>query len=223
MPPSIQLPLFPLPNVVHFPRTELRLHVFEPRYRDLIRDLSDLDAERRLIGVVLLHESAEDGQTAVYAAGTAGRLVEIDYLPDGRSNIVLHGDFRFEVEKEVPGKAYRQGMVHRLEEPQIDERSSEIGGLLKQLMSTAIDVAREVGERFPISRELLSTLREESFECVVNSFAAELDVPVLRKLQLLSRPLPERAADVLSILSTRRNVLDGLRPFRQLAASPELN
>ena len=223
MQPSLQLPLFPLPNVVHFPRTELRLHVFEPRYQDLIRDLSELDAEQRLIGIVLLHESSEASQTAVYAAGTAGRLVEVDYLPDGRSNILLFGDFRFEVEQEVAGRSYRQGIVQRLAEPRIDELSSELCDLQQELMTTALDVAREVGDRFPMSRELLDTLRDESFERVVNSFAAELDVPVLRKLQLLSRSLPERAVDVLSILSSRRNVLEGLRPYRQLAASPELN
>lgn len=58
---------------------------------------------------------------------------------------------------------------------------------------------------------------------VVNVLAAHLDLPALRKLQLLAEPLPERALSVLGILRARQKVLDLLRPYRHLAAGAEYN
>lgn len=94
--PAVRLPLFPLPNVVHFPRTELRLHVFEPRYRRLVVDLLERSAPERWIGMVLLCPGAapQARRSPIFPAGTAGRLVEVEALPDGRSNILLEGGFR---------------------------------------------------------------------------------------------------------------------------------
>jgi len=57
----------------------------------------------------------------------------------------------------------------------------------------------------------------------VNTLAAELDLPPLRKLQLLEQALPERALEVLGILRSRRRVVDLLRPFRHLADAAENN
>ena len=61
------------------------------------------------------------------------------------------------------------------------------------------------------------------FEQLVNRIAAEIDLPPLSKIGLLNDPLPERALHLLGILSSRRQVLDLLRPYRHLAADPELN
>ena len=100
-----RLPLFPLPDVVHFPRTALRLHVFEPRYRQLVRDLEAQEEQVRWIGMVLLKPGPELGfgrPPEVFPEGTAGRLLEVEPLPDGRSNIVLQGEFRFAIEREIP-------------------------------------------------------------------------------------------------------------------------
>jgi Lon protease-like protein len=224
---GLRLPLFPLPNLVHFPQTELRLHIFEPRYRQLIEDLAAEQADRRLIGMLLIHESAGEGGaaavTTVYGAGTAGRLIDVDYLPDGRSNIRLWGDFRFRVEREVEGKPYRQGIVRPWLEPAVDSRSPEHTALAQELGRLADEVAVETGDRFPIDPKKLLDLRGKSLETLVNSLAADLDLPPLRKLQLLSRPLPERARELVSILGGRKTVLRKLRPFRHLVGDPDLN
>lgn len=225
MPLPTELPLFPLPDVVHFPRTELRLHVFEPRYRQLVRDLLARDQRDRWIGMVLLRDSHEDDSAApeISEAGTAGRLVSVEYLADGRSNIVLEGGFRFAIEREVGDRAYRMAVVRPLAEPAVFAHDPAVLARQDTLLHLAAALARELGERFPVASETVERLSAGDFEETVNGIAAALDVPPLRKLQLLVEPLAERALSLEGILRARRKVLDLLRPYRHLAAPAELN
>lgn len=221
------LPLFPLPDVVHFPRTELRLHVNEPRYCRLVRDLEEREEESRWIGVVLLKPGwvqRYEGNPEIFPGGTAGRLVEIEDLPDGSANILLYGDFRFELEREHAGGPYRQAVVRPVAEPWLNEHDAGIVVVRDAILDHLHVLAAELGESFPLSGDELEALGEESpFEELVNRVAAELDVPVLRKLQLLVESLPERGLSVLSILRSRKQVVDLLRPYRHLADRSHLN
>src|SRR5512134_2336651 len=105
------IPLFPLPNVVHFPRVVLPLHIFEPRYRALVRDTL---AGTRLIGMVLLRADQQadaSGIPPIFRQGTAGEIVRSEPLADGRFNIVLRGVREFRILAEVGGEPYRQARV----------------------------------------------------------------------------------------------------------------
>ena len=221
------LPLFPLPDIVHFPRTELRLHVNEPRYCRLLRDLEEREEESRWIGVVLLKPGwvqSYEGNPEVFPGGTAGRLMEIEGLPDGSSNILLYGDFRFELEREHAGGPYRQAVVRPVAEPWLNEQDAGIVVVRDSILDHLRSLAAELGESFPLSLDELEDLDEEcAFEELVNRVAAELDVPALRKLQLLIESLPERGLSVLSILRSRKQVVDLLRPYRHLAGRSHLN
>ncbi len=220
MAPTTRVPLFPLPNVVHFPRTELSLHVFEPRYRVLVRDLLAREERARWVGMVLINPDAEPGdEPEIFAAGTASRLVGVDPLPDGRSIIRLRGGFRFTVEREISGLPYRQAVVRPLAEAEVGSGDLGLRAVRHDVLELARALRREMGERFPIDVAALEELRapEASFEQVINRLAAELDVPPLRKLQLLAEELPERARNLLRILRARHRVLDLLRPYRRLA------
>src|SRR5918998_3396267 len=91
------LPIFPLPNVVLFPNVFLPLHIFEPRYRQMVTDTL---AGERMIGMVLLqpgYESDYEGTPAVYDIGCAGLITHVERLNDGRFNIVLRGLERFRI------------------------------------------------------------------------------------------------------------------------------
>src|SRR5262245_14132072 len=93
----VVLPIFPLPDVVFFPETDLPLHIFEARYRQLLEDA--LEGERT-IGIQLLdpaRPSDADGRPALCAIGCAGTIVDHETLDDGRSNIVLKGTFRYRI------------------------------------------------------------------------------------------------------------------------------
>jgi Lon protease-like protein len=219
------LPLFPLPNVVHFPGTDLKLHVFEPRYRKLVRDLLEAAPESRLVGMVLMKPGAsKQGVPEVFPGGTAGLMVDVELLPDGRSNILLHGDFRFEIEHEIDANPYRRAMVRQLAEPQLAEDDAGILTVRRGLLELIGALAAEIGDGFPLRKEHFGEAAETlPFELLVNRIAAEIDLPAMTKIQLLNDALPERAVSLLDILRHSRQVLDVLRPFRHLATDSELN
>src|SRR5512144_2094739 len=80
-----RIPVFPLPNVVFFPKTYLPLHIFEPRYRRMVADVT---MGGQCIAMALLKEGWEPdyyGNPAVYPALCIGRIVSVQPLPDGRS------------------------------------------------------------------------------------------------------------------------------------------
>src|SRR4029077_10195897 len=129
------IPLFPLPNVVLFPQVLLPLHVFEPRYREMVRDVAAGD---ELIGMILLRgpESPGSGRD-VYSVGCAGRMVRKVELPDGRSNILLQGVREFVAREQHFERPYRPGPVEwrppaersfRLEAPLRDALVEQIRG-----------------------------------------------------------------------------------------------
>ena len=96
------IPLFPLPNVVLFPNVYLPLHVFEPRYRQMMNRAL---AAERIIGMVLLkpgYEADYERTPPVYPVGCAGSITHVERLPDGRFNLVLKGITKFRVEREEP-------------------------------------------------------------------------------------------------------------------------
>ena len=111
------MPLFPLPNVVLFPRVFLPLHIFEPRYRQMVRDALAAD---RIIGMVLLRDGGggEDANDpAVFPTGCAGLITHCEQLPDGRYNIVLRGLYKFRIRDEDRTLSYRRAWVETVAEP----------------------------------------------------------------------------------------------------------
>jgi Lon protease-like protein len=221
------MPLFPLAGVVHFPRTELKLHVVEPSYRRMVRDVIEQADEARWIGIVLLKPGPTldaAGLPEVFPGGTAGRLLDAELLPDGCSNILLHGEFRFQLRREVADQPYRQAVVEPVEEPWLNEHDAGIVAVRSGILELLRGLAAELGERFPFGEDALDELTERcAFEELVNRIAADLDVPPLRKQALLQEALPDRGLSVLSILRSRQLVIDRLRPFRHLAANNQLN
>ena len=85
-----RLPMFPLPNVVLLPNTFLPLHIFEPRYRAMIRDA--LAGDRLIaMGFQLGPDHDYDGPPPVAPVAGVGEIVLAQNLPDGRYNLVLRG------------------------------------------------------------------------------------------------------------------------------------
>src|SRR5436305_6461990 len=107
----LRVPVFPLAGALLFPRGQLPLHIFEPRYRAMVRDALASD---RLIAMVQPKEpgagSAEDqGPPALFEVGCLGRISACEELDDGRYNIVLEGLSRFRIAREAEVETpYRQ-------------------------------------------------------------------------------------------------------------------
>lgn len=92
---TMEMPLFPLKNVVLFPGMVLPLHIFEPRYQEMINRCI---AERTPFGVALIAEGREIGVTAKpHEVGTAARIVRVERKDDGRMNITTVGTQRFRI------------------------------------------------------------------------------------------------------------------------------
>jgi Lon protease-like protein len=112
------IPIFPLPTVVLFPNVFLPLHIFEPRYRQMITDALSGD---RLIGMALLKEATtvDDALPAIYGVGCSGVITHVERLADGRFNIILRGVEKFEIlgeETPLPGQLYRKAIVSGVDE-----------------------------------------------------------------------------------------------------------
>lgn len=108
------LPIFPLPDAVLFPGVFLPLHIFEPRYRDMVADALLGD---RIIGMVLLKPGWQgdyEDRPPVYPVGCAGVITHAESLADGRYNIVLRGLQKFEILDESRERAYRLARVTTL-------------------------------------------------------------------------------------------------------------
>ena len=102
------LPLFPL-NTVLFPGQLLPLHIFEPRYRQMIQECLPTG---KPFGVVLIREGEEVGETAEpYDVGTTARIVQVEPLPDGRMNILCVGEARFRIRQTHADRPYLRGSV----------------------------------------------------------------------------------------------------------------
>jgi Lon protease-like protein len=111
----VELPLFPL-NTVLFPGQVLPLHIFEDRYRVMIRRCL---AEDTPFGVVLIKQGHEVGESAEpHRIGTVARIVESSHLPDGTMNILTVGTERFRVRKLFHDQPYLRGEVESFPMPE---------------------------------------------------------------------------------------------------------
>ncbi len=93
---SQRISIFPLPGAVLYPGLHLPLHIFEPRYRAMI---SDALARDRRIGMIQPQRPMEGAP--LFSVGCLGRIGEVEALEDGRFNIILEGETRFRVIREL--------------------------------------------------------------------------------------------------------------------------
>ncbi|GGB91423.1 ATP-dependent protease [Novosphingobium endophyticum] len=91
-----RITIFPLPGAVLYPGLQLPLHIFEPRYRAMV---SDALARDRLIGMVQ-PQRPEEG-APLFSIGCLGRIGDVEALEDGRFNIILEGESRFRILREL--------------------------------------------------------------------------------------------------------------------------
>lgn len=110
--PAIEIPLFPL-NVVLFPGMVLPLHIFEPRYRQMIGECSQED---KPFGIVLAQPTSVPMQEVPYTIGTMAEIRELDRLEDGRFTLIALGTRRFRILSQHRKKPYLSGFVEVYED-----------------------------------------------------------------------------------------------------------
>ncbi|HEX4754638.1 MAG TPA: LON peptidase substrate-binding domain-containing protein [Candidatus Dormibacteraeota bacterium] len=178
---SVRLPLFPL-NTVLFPHMPAGLHIFEERYREMIRDCQEQGTS---FGVVAIREGIEVGHSAFpFDVGTLAQIHEIETLDDGRFNLVVAGASRFRVDSLSLNRSYLVGTIQYLEDtrgdeaaiPELARRTGSAFATYSAALRNLADDADEPAEAadLPDDPELLSYL-----------VAASLNVEVNRRQELL--------------------------------------
>jgi Lon protease-like protein len=201
-----RIPLFPLQSVVLFPEVRVPLHLFEPRYRQMMRDA--LASSKRIGMAVVQPQSAAEmsGNPPLFDVGCAGSIESWEALPDGRYKLILLGRQRFRIRRELTRDAdrlYRTAEIEILLEPrepgarQIgDKRRGELLELLQRLIArNAPDRTRELDESRLVAIEDVA---------LVNGLCQSLELEVIEKQALLeANGVSNRCAQLIEMLRFR--------------------
>ncbi len=202
------IPIFPLENVVLFPKVRVPLHIFEPRYREMTH--AALSDHKRIGMVTTLPEHLQGNSDAppIFKVGCEGLISSHELLPDGRYNIVLMGLSRFNIlEEQAPSqeRAYRTARIERLDEIpasgalENDEIQLQRGEVLERLTEWVRRTSDSPEQA--ISEELLQPFDDETF---VNMLAQSIDFAAAERQALLE----------CDAISQRMRDLNGLLRFR---------
>jgi Lon protease-like protein len=175
----------------------LPLHVFEPRYRDMVADALEGD---RLIGMVLLRpgwETDYEGRPPVYPIGCAGLITNHERLPDGRYNIVLRGIEKFRVVEETRDRTYRVARIEGLHEPVVDADRDEIRAARRRLEALLVPQPQGRGTETKVPPAMAD-------EDLVNALAQYMELEPLEKQALLERDgLLARCRSLIELLEMK--------------------
>ncbi len=197
-----ELPLFPLPDIVLFPRDVLPLHIFESRYRMMLQTV--LEDDRRF-GVVRWNPNTQ----TMASIGCCAEILQHQTSEDGRSNIVTLGQQRFRVLDVVREAPYRTAMVSWIEDDPVEDRD-QLTTLAQNVSQALRDVVELTGKLTDspaaLPEDLPELPRELSFW-----IGAHLGGPVAEQQQELLE-----LTDTSERLKLEFEMLDETR--RQLAA-----
>jgi len=198
------LPIFPLPSVVLFPNVFLPLHIFEPRYRQMVADALAGD---RIIGMVTLregHEEDYEGSPPIYATGCSGLITHVEKLDDGRYNIILRGLEKFSVHSEelpAPGKQYRSAVISPIDEAVRPTERDDLRRERKKLQNLLTPLFNG-----GLEGRLPEAMPDED---LVNALAQYLEFEPMEKLALLERHGPlARCRSMVELLEMKALVKD---------------
>lgn len=202
-----ELPIFPLPNATLFPGAALPLHVFEPRYRELVRHVLP---GRRLMAVARLKpgfEASYDGRPPVFDVCGVGAIESHHQRPDGRFDLTLRGLSRVRIVEELPPRrAFRLVRAVRLIEPAVD------AALLAAWQLKLRGLWEQLAPHLPApARDLRSLTRDaEGASAYTDRLAAALVADPDASHELLAEPDP---GERLRLLTARvQELVDALSP-----------
>ena len=209
-----QIPVFPLPDVVFFPETVLPLHVFETRYRAMVKDALAAD---RSIAVALLRPGWEQqyaGSPACFQIATAGRIEELEMTLDGRYYFKLAGPVRVRLGEVLREAPYRIVRDEEIPERSVDESNPSIRSGKLELLATQACLVREL-----TGNDIPNLVLDErmSFAAAVNGACASLPTEAAIRQELLElddltkrhRRATEMFDDVLKRVLALKSAADG--------------
>jgi uncharacterized protein len=188
--PSLDaIPLFPLPNVVLFPRAVLPLHIFEDRYKQMTADV--LESDKRIAMALLKPGWEKDyyGRPPIEPVVCVGKILSWEQLDDGKYNFLLQGTARARVikeEKSAPGE-YRVAKLEALQETptleiDLESQRKRLTDIFEQKKVGIIPVARQFRELIASMLPTVDIVDLAAFNLLDNiplkqRLLAECDVP----------------------------------------------
>jgi Lon protease-like protein len=188
---SRRLAIFPLGGAVLFPRMHLPLHIFEPRYRAMV---SEAMARDQRIGMI--QPSGPGDPAPLYSVGCMGRIAEIEALEDGRFNIILAGESRFRVARELDVPT----LFRQIEAELIDSDDEDAAVLAPSERAALEDEARAFADvlGYAVEWDAVATLDDET---LVHAIAQIAPFDVASKQALLEAVgLPERSELTIQLM-----------------------
>jgi hypothetical protein len=185
----LRVPIFPLPGAILFPRSQLPLHIFEPRYREMVRDAIDGGGQ---IAMVQPHRLDDDNRAPLYSVGCVGEIVGVEELEDGRFNIVLLGANRFRLVRESEIDA-----PYRCAEVDIEAFDDSDPDPLPLVQRAEVErEARRLGDAMGLAVDWAAVARLDD-EMLVNAIAQVAPFDIGAKQALLEQPTLDGRADLL--------------------------
>jgi uncharacterized protein len=186
---TLRVPIFPLPGAILFPRSQLPLHIFEPRYRDMVRDAIDGGGQ---IAMIQPQRPDDDNEAPLFAVGCVGELVGVEELEDGRFNIVLLGSHRFRLVREVDVDA-----IYRCAEVDIEAFDDGDPPPLPLIQRAEVErEARRLGDALGLAVDWAAVARLDD-EMLVNAIAQVAPFDIGAKQALLEQASLDGRADLL--------------------------
>jgi Lon protease-like protein len=186
---TLRVPIFPLPGAILFPRSQLPLHIFEPRYREMVRDAIDGAGQ---IAMIQPHRLDDDNKAPLYGVGCVGEIVSVEELDDGRFNIVLLGSNRFRLLREAEVAA-----SYRCAEVDIEAFDDNEPPPLSLVERAEVErEARRLGDAMRLAVDWAAVSRLDD-EMLVNAIAQVAPFDIGAKQALLEQPTLDGRADLL--------------------------
>ena len=190
----MDLRLFPLQTVL-FPGMRMPLHIFEERYKIMVRECIEEDAP---FGVVLIRSGAEVGAGAVPCdVGTTARIVQVEYLDEGRMNLFTIGGQRFRIIAVNTTSPYLRGEVEMLDQRRDAQALPELMARAGDMFDAYLRTYMALGGQWTRGVDLPADAGDAA-----DYIAARMDIAAPLKQELLEQLAPEaRLARELEIIA----------------------
>lgn len=204
---AIELPLFPL-NVVLFPGADLPLHIFEARYRMMIKECQE---QEKPFGVVLARPGSALMREEPYPVGTMADILALSRMDDGRMNLIARGGMRFRILELHHEKPYLTGTVEIYRDlPEPEQALRDQADKARELFNTYLEILLEVVGKPETPFDLPAEPEELS-----HFVAYFLDIEDEEKQQLLEMTLTTQRLE--SVVETLRREVPFVRQMLSMS------
>lgn len=201
------VPIFPLPDLALFPKTLLPLHIFEPRYRAMITDCLARDRRLAVVGLKPGYKGDYAGRPAVHEVAGLGRIVKCERLATGRFNLLLRGEVRVRIERELPSDTlYR--LVQSVELQEAGAERDTVPPLMDEVKRACRRILAAVRRATPEMEETLAAAAAPGALCDQVA-SAVIPSPAARQALLAELDVERRLRRLLAELEDLLQQLKG--------------